>query len=129
MITFMDTNLFKKNSVIHVIVYSDSIELAKRKIDSLILGENIIEIRESINDYQVLVSKGEIVIFFRVLPLSTNTRGHRSQFALVDRNIIGHEYGKEIFNETIRSKTMLYSHLFKDDDYMKTNDIVNIMLF
>lgn len=129
MINFIDTSLYKDGVSIHIIVYSDCKDKAKNKIKALTSGEKIIEEKESQHEYRTIVEKGNIRISLRNMPLSTYARGHRSQFAIVDKAIIGLEHGHDIFYHSIFTKTMMYSHLLKDAENTKPSELIQIMLF
>lgn len=127
MINFIDTNLYEDGVTISVIVYSDDRDRAVNKIKDLISGEKVIEERKNHSEYSVIVEKGNIKIKLTRLPLSTLSRGHRCQYSIVDREIIGHGYGTEIFFASILTSTFVHSHLIKEETNVK--EIMSIMLF
>lgn len=129
MIKFIDTNLFEDNANVHVIIYSDIQEKAKKKFDALVLGEHVLDLRESKYEHRAIVLKDNIRVIIKTMPLSSSSKGHRSQYSLVDRNIVSHPYGQDIFYSQIFPQTMLYDHLFKDLENTRLNEIQNIMLF
>ncbi|MFJ7982349.1 hypothetical protein ACIQ1D_18985 [Lysinibacillus xylanilyticus] len=128
MINFINTDLYKEGVNINVIVYSDNKDRAVAKIKALTKGEKILEERENYNEYRAIVEKNNINIAFRTMPLSIYARGHRSQYAIVDMDIIGLEHGREIFYNSIYTKTIIYSHLLKDTENPYTREM-QIMLF
>lgn len=123
MLDFIDTSLFKNGEKIGVVIYSDSKDRAKRKIDSLLKGENVLELIENYHETRAIVEKGDITIHIRTLPLSTHMSGIRSAYAVVDSEIFGHKNSGEIYNN-LKYTVRIYLHLLKDDKQILSNIIL-----
>ena len=72
-------------------------------------------LKESFRQLKALIEKDGVKIVVETVPLSLNSRGYRNQYALIDKNIISHKHGEELFHHLIQPANVFYSHLMKGD--------------
>lgn len=107
-------------------MYSDSIDRAKRKINSLIDGENIIERKEYSKGLEALVDKDGLQVSIIAKFLGESARGYRTTYSLIDRSILSMENGAELFHNVIKPANVVYGHVLSDLNKQPT---ITTMLF
>ncbi len=126
MLDFIDTDLFDKDRSIKVIVFSNYSYRAKEKALSLIDGEKIVNIKENGSGLTATVRKNGLEISIITAPLGESARGHRTNYALVDRNIFSMDNASEIFYNIVYPIAVSYGLSLVDENRKPS---ANIMLF